>query len=97
MSNQYPHFSVGEIAIFVRPGSPHYGQEVRILSTLQLRKARDLLTGKIVKEPLYEIHRSGAKIPALCAHPQDLKKKPPREDLKVVPWSECLWQPKKVS
>lgn len=92
------HFEVGEIAIYVRPGSPRYGTEVRILSGLRsVSELHDVLTGENVQGPLrcYAVTNPyGSSRHGYCL-PQNLrKKKPPQRDIdQKVSWSDCIWKP----
>lgn len=78
------HFKVGEIAIYVRPGSQFYGREVTILSPLKPsgggwdhvnNKPADRYMGYLVDLPKLG-HRE------MSARPEWLrKKKPPQRDI----------------
>lgn len=90
-------FDVGEIAIYCRPGSPHFGVEVTILSGLRMSRQTDQRTGEVTFEPGYKIDGPFGPLvngrPWGCP-PQWLKKKrPPRKDRDVVRWADCPWQP----
>lgn len=89
-------FEVGEVAIYVRPGSPSYGCEVTIASTLimsifntaEAPDVSDTAWVYLLDEICAETGLQG------CAEPHELRKKPPaREDHQLVKWSECPWQP----
>lgn len=95
-------FVVGEIAVFVRPGSKYYGTEVTVRSELKLFNCedrrnpdspRELCLAYAVAGFFDEPPRGGWVAP-----PEYLRKKrPPREDLKVGRWDECPWQPAKMT
>jgi hypothetical protein len=84
-------FEVGEIAIYVRPGSPHFGEEVRIESNLEyFCGGVDYLTGELPEDGYeYEFTMIGL-LPGIypwTARPEWLKKKPkPRAIDEKVSW-----------
>lgn len=98
------HFEVGEIAIYVRPGSPYYGQEVEVLSCLiEDDESTDVITGETLAASwgfVYQITDLYPDTPGLMtAHPEWLrKKKPPRRDIdQKVSWNDCIWKPAGVT
>ncbi len=91
-------FEIGEVAIYVRPGSPHYGREVTVTSGLQtVGGGTDHITGEKVPKFLgYKIDGiPPVKSEYMCARPEWLrKKKPPRREIdQIVSWEDCLWKP----
>ena len=99
-------FKVGEIAIYVRPGSPFYGQEVTIIGPLELRggpRSRDHITGlPTTRDIKYLISYPVGFEPdgkGFSARPENLrKKKPPQRDIdQIVSWDDCVWRPERVS
>lgn len=90
-------FAIGEIAIYCRPGSPHFGVEVTILSELRMSRQTDERTGEVTFEPGYRI--DGPFGPLINGKPWGAppcwlkKKKPPAVDRKLVRWADCPWQP----
>jgi hypothetical protein len=98
-------FEVGEVAIWVKPG-PNYGMEVTIIGPLQKARPRNSNTNEVVEGWYYQIDPPAnahygpyrSKDPRRWAAPEHLRKKPPkREDLQLVRWSECPWQPEVLS
>ena len=95
-------FKVGEIAIYVRPGSPHFGREVTIIGPLQIwgggldhitgaRNPDGIIAYPTDLPPVLKGNVMGAK-------PEWLKKKQQKRDIdQLVSWSDCLWQPKGVT
>ncbi len=80
-------FEIGEVAIYVRPGSPHYGKEVTVLSGLRPAASIvvDVLTGVEsygAKNLVYEITDlyPALMLRAFTARPEWLRKKPKRQD-----------------
>ena len=96
-----PKFEIGEVAIYVRPGSPYYGDEVTILSGLQQHSGgSDLVTGisyvkyqhpgYVIRHP--EVIGKGFADPAWLR-----KKKPPSREIdQVTSWDKCAWRPREV-
>ena len=96
-------FKVGEIAIYVRPGSPFYGREVEVLSGLLEAEdvVNDLLIGEKVKcsgkvyriTDLYPMTKG-----IMTSLPEWLrKKKPPQREIdQLVSWDDCVWRPERV-
>lgn len=90
-------FSVGEVAIFCRPGSVNYGREVTIVRALKRMRlwvaAHDyyiadahLVSGDLIA-PVFDRY-------PWAAEPQFLRKKKPapqRED--TGEWESCPWRP----
>ena len=93
-------FSVGEVAIYVRPGSPYFGREVTILSPLELGGGGpDHITGKITElAMLYTVDLPAQNgIAPMGAKPEWLKKKQHKRDIdQIVSWEDCLWKPSEV-
>jgi len=96
-------FHVGEVAIYTRPGSPHFGSEVTILSSLIWWPPGG--TDHMKQEANEGCH--AYEITALenipgpwIAKPTWLKKKGPprkrRECDRIVSWDDCLWAPDEV-
>lgn len=79
-------FSVGEIAIWVRPESRYYGERVRISRPLKARRIHDCRRpGSSVVAPCYAIEwlESDHGTPEhgqWLARPQHLRKLPPKQD-----------------
>lgn len=99
-------FKIGEIAIFVRPGSPHFGKEVEILSGPQLfPRVKDLRDGSISEQYGYrttKISNKSVKPTSVCCAEWLRKKKPPQvnqdiEESKDKPYDPELtpWNPPK--
>lgn len=103
MTEQVPseQFSIGEVAIYCRPGSLYFGAEVTIMSALKEMRLHDARTVTTEQALAYEI--DGPFGPFLdgrpwCSRPEWLKKKkPPRRDLEVVRWADCPWQPESIN
>lgn len=79
-------FEKGEIAIYIRPGSEHYGEEVEIMSNLQwFEVTRNVYTGKVNYDGQYcyliSIRSPQPPHDYLASPPEWLKKKrsPARE------------------
>jgi hypothetical protein len=97
-------FQIGEIAIFYHPGSVNHGREVMIIGPLEHGRVKDTWTGNSLELDFHRIDASNLTFGPFESGGQAVgrlsrlrKKKPPREDLQVVKWSECPWQPAKVS
>lgn len=98
-------FSIGEVAIYWKPESRNHGKEVTILSALKIILLTDSHTGSKSEALAYNVD-----VPSdwyagpfykpekgWSVRPQFLRKKrPPRDDLKLVRWSECPWQPESL-
>jgi hypothetical protein len=84
-------FVCGEIAIYVRPGSPYFGREVKILRALtKTFFSADHITGEKLSEweMAYRIDgiKYGENFPSSAA-PEHLKKKPQKRDIdELVSW-----------
>ena len=76
---------------------PEYdGTEVLITGPLEMRNSRVLFSGEVTARLRYAIRAHDGK--NFCVQPHSLKKKrPPREDWRLVRWSECPWQPQTVN
>lgn len=76
-------FSVGEVAIWVREGSPNYGREVTIAGPLQLVNAWQP-DGSCIYDYRYPMDADFAPVSphgnGWCAHPDWLKKRRPPQD-----------------
>jgi hypothetical protein len=89
-------FALGEIAIVAHPRfhPEHTGMECQIIGELRLRKGIDS-DGSSFCEPRYQIQYPNGAI--YTAQPCQLRKRrPPRQDLEIVRWDQCPWQPKQV-
>jgi len=92
-------FEVGEVAIYVRPGSKSYGQEVTILSPLRLRRLwnREGTSFRLVEahEVKFGEQTIGVNGHPFGAVPEELRKKPPKVTPReqVGEWELCPWQP----
>lgn len=91
-------FSVGEIAILSIPGDPYDGTEVTVIGALTERTWFHWKSWQDCIGMAYLVDGTGLPYGEMCVRPQFLRKKrPPREDLQIVRWSECPWQPQQVS
>lgn len=110
MANQLPSedltFSIGEVAIFWKPGSVNHGKELTILSGMQWRRARGSMDGVVREGWRYQCDPSNLVMgpyTSKCSDktwvaPEHLRKKrPPRDDLQIKRWDECPWQPEKIN
>ena len=96
-------FAIGEVAIYVRPGSPHFGTEVTILygpcrftNSLDYRTGRigELFIGYCVSSG--EVDLRGKDEWAVKT--ENLKKKQHKRPMdEKVSWDECLWKPAGVN
>ena len=85
-------FSVGDIVIYVRPGSPFYGTEVEILGPLQFKQTlSDHLSSPSGPGHRYQITHILPKFATSWARPEWLRKKYDGNEL--VSWDECIWRP----
>ena len=91
-------FEVGEVAIYVRPGSPYYGEEVTIIRGIHRYLVVNDHLGQNIGEEIdgYGIQCSWSR--AGGASPEWLrKKKPPSREIdQVTTWDKCLWKPREV-
>jgi hypothetical protein len=95
-------FHVGEIAIYVRPGSPNYGKELTILSPLKMsaQNTWSQITGEKTEPFLgYEVDFPlDPTLPgnSVMCRPEWLRKKQQKRDIdQIVSWDDCLWKPKR--
>ncbi len=96
-------FEIGEVAIYVRPGSTMHGDEVTVMSGLVLSNGgMDGLTGKSIGACMvYEISHPSKPTPPgykrRVALPEWLRKKKPHRDIdQIVSWDDCLWKPQPI-
>ena len=95
-------FHVGEIAIYVRPGSPYYGREITVTSCLLIGSVFNVLTNSI--EYVWE-HYLIDGLPQIdgrpwCSKPEWLRKKQQKRDIdQLVSWDDFQnatgWSPKR--
>lgn len=105
MTNPSDIFEVGEVAIWIKHGSVNYGREVTIVGPPKFARVRSTWTDTVRLQWSYPIECPDAvygpyksAVPQSWAEPKYLrKKKPPREDLKVVRWDQCPWQPETIN
>ena len=93
-------FTVGEVAIYIRPGSKHIGKDVIVTSGLYMARHHidNVFIGNCF---VYDITaswggdrtRNGMRRAVL---PEHLRKKhlPPQSDFTAGEWELCPWQPK---
>ena len=92
-------FSIGEIAIYVRPGSPYYGREVTVGRRI---KSNEFVGGDHLGQMSFASNAEGYVIHGLetvtAAKSEHLrKKKPPSREIdQVTTWDKCLWAPREV-
>ena len=90
-------FSVGEVAIFVRPGSKFYGVEVVVTHALHTAQVVDWEDGKRKTKRVYGIYgpfggnRYGSA--GYATEPCNLRKKRPP----LANWQDCAWRPSEVT
>ncbi len=92
-------FEIGEVAIYVRPGSPYYGQEVEILGGLtRYEPTQDHLGLEAAPYVGYQISSLIGDDWVMVSRPEWLrKKKPPRREMdQIVSWEDCAWRPATV-
>jgi hypothetical protein len=90
-------FSIGEVAIYCRPDSPHNGQEVTVAGKLCWQLTKDHVTGSVGESLVYPLKERISSDRAWHVSPKHLRKKHlPREDLQVVRWDTCPWQPEEL-
>lgn len=96
-------FEIGEVAIYVRPGSPYYGCEVMVTGPLELKRSIDLVLGQEVEAMGYQIYADSFEIyPGhdryRSVRPEHLRKKPRSIDREATgEWDLCPWRPEKVN
>lgn len=88
-------FAIGEIVVWTRCYSKPalIGEETTILSGLEYKNLSH--SGLAWAYKTSHVDEHGVHFYAMPA--QIRKKKPPREDLKVVRWDQCPWQPETVN
>lgn len=98
MSSSDPVFDVGEVAIFICDRSPEYsGCEVTIVEPIAHQQWIAIDTGEIHSGYAYGV-RGPWPDGVWAVRSMYLQKKPPlREDLRIVRWDECPWQPAGVN
>ncbi len=92
-------FEIGEVAIYVRPGSPYCGEEVEIIKGPYLyRVSYDSLDPSNNGNPEYGYTvRSTVNGEKYGARPEWLRKKKPHRDIdQIVSWDDCLWKPQPI-
>jgi hypothetical protein len=97
VGNGIDQYEIGEIAVLVYSYCyPELaGVEVEIIGGLELRyRWLDNNSTVFSKDIAYRIDVPGG--PKLAVTPDQLRKKPPRGDLRAVPWSRCAWNPEAV-
>jgi hypothetical protein len=90
-------FEVGEVAIWqnLRVLTGDNGKECVVIGGLQMRTHAPFGESECVTELTYRVRDQDGSI--WTALPHNLRKKrPPREDLKLVRWADCPWQPEQV-
>jgi hypothetical protein len=71
------------------------GMECTVIGGLAMRTFTINKDGDCLTAPAYEVQWADSEI--TCAYPDQLRlKKPPREDLQVVRWDTCPWQPEEL-
>lgn len=87
-------FDIGEIAtvVAVKYHPENVGHEVEIVDGLAWRQARN--DRKVYL--CYRVRHQDGRV-FLCEPHELRKKRPPREDLQVVRWSECPWRPENTN
>ena len=88
-------FHVGEIAIFVRNGSPNYGKECEVVGPLEwIGGGPDYTTGGVAEHAyMHKIILDGE---LFCSRPEWLRKKQQKRDIdQLVSWNDCAWKPKR--
>lgn len=91
-------FSVGEIAVLQNAQiMPVYnGMECEILKGPGMMRQRQQHADNSIRL-VYGYSVRAADGRKVCVTPDQLRKKrPPREDLKVVRWDQCPWQPERI-
>jgi hypothetical protein len=92
-------FHVGEIAIYVKPGSPVFGKEVTIISPLRLTGVSTVSGETGLPIPRfygYEVDLPAKYAKGVCVPPEHLRKKQQKRDIdQLVSWDSCPWQPKR--
>lgn len=93
-------FEIGEAAIYVRPGSPFYGQECTVIDIERsddFGAGFDHTTGQMSYHG-YLPYQVSVKVNGsfLWAKAEWLrKKKPPQREMdRKVAWDDCAWRPK---
>ncbi len=87
-------FQVGEVAILQNCRNPaHNGIEVIIVG--ELRERNILFNGDVYQHILsYEVETPFIDRKLAIVEPHGIRKKQlPREDIQIITWNECPWQP----
>lgn len=99
-------FEIGEVAIYVREGSPNYGKEVIVASDIELCLIKNGFSGKTIPSQSHRIevpsdwifgpYSMPAEVPRR-AKPEWLRKKP-RQPVResLGDWELCPWRPERV-
>ncbi len=95
-------FEIGEVAIYVRPGSPYYGREVEIIQgPVQCIPTTDHMgveTAPYVGYQISNFDGDDRRITQLSRPEWLRKKKPPRREIdQIVSWEDCAWKPQTVT
>jgi hypothetical protein len=98
-------FAIGEVAIFWKPGGMNHGKELTILSGMEWRRTVCTLTGDIAEGWRYRCDMPNvtcgpynSATPVWWVAPEFLRKKrPPRDDLQLMRWDQCPWQPESIN
>ena len=87
-------FQVGEVVIFIRPGSRFHGGECVIVSGLAVRSGYDPLIKANRTSLCYRVRHQGQTYVNRALPAWLRKKKPPAREIdRVVAWKDCAWHP----
>ena len=91
-------FSIGEIVIYVRPGSPYYGEEVVITRGIHRYPVSSDHLGQTAGSMQDGYGIKCSWVTPCAARPEWLrKKKPPSREIdQVTTWDKCAWSPREV-